>query len=256
MNKTVSQAEEYIQVLLNQLGDLNGRADLQIFVIPPYTAIQTVKQKSNGKLWVGAQNMHWDHWGPYTGEISAPMLKELGVDLVELGHAERRKYFNETDASVNRKVHTALSFGIRALVCVGETLQDKRTGLEKETVGRQLKAILEGVAPEEAPNLIVAYEPVWAIGEEGSTADSEHIRNMSHHIRGLLRQQWPQESADRVAIIYGGDVNYGNAPQILSKGGVDGLFVGRAAWKAENFADLIRNCIQAVTPGEHQQALR
>jgi triosephosphate isomerase len=243
MNKTVSEAGEYLRALFDRLADLDWRADLQLFVIPPYTAIQTVKQQSQGKLWVGAQNMHWAEWGPYTGEISAPMLKELGVDLVELGHAERRRYFNETDESVNRKVLTALSHRIRALVCAGESLQDKHQG--KEAVGRQLEVMLQGVGPEQAPNLIIAYEPVWAIGAEGGTADFEYIRSMSHHIRGLLRQRWSSEPADQVPIIYGGDVNRRNAREILNQGGVDGLFVGRAAWQAEDFAELIRRCLQA-----------
>jgi len=246
MNKTVSEAGEYVRTFFDRLADLDGKADVQLFVIPPYTAIQAVKHESKSRLWVGAQNMHWADWGKYTGEISAPMLKELGIDLVELGHAERRRYFNETDESVNRKVHAALSHGIRPLICVGESLQDKQRGLEKETVGHQLKTIVEGVRLQEAPNLIIAYEPVWAIGDEGSTADCEHIRCMSHHIRGLVRQQWSRETSERVAIIYGGDVNRSNARLILSQGEVDGLFVGRAAWQAEDFASLIRDCLRSA----------
>jgi len=132
--------------------------------------------------------MHWEEWGPYTGEISAPMLEELGVDLVELGHAERRRYFNETDECVQRKVHTALKHGIRPLVCIGERLEERESGIEKDIISRQLKVAFGGVAEKDASMLMVAYEPVWAIGEQGTAASVEDVRIMSAHIRGLLEK--------------------------------------------------------------------
>ena len=147
MYKTVSEATEYAEELGNRLEamSLDGA---QVFVIPPYTAIDAVRRAGRGRFWVGAQNMHWDKSGPYTGEISGPMLSELGVDLVEIGHAERRQYFNESDPDVNRKVHTALQFHLRPLICIGEELADKQFGVEKETVARQLRIALHGVAAE------------------------------------------------------------------------------------------------------------
>ncbi len=249
MHKTVSEALDYVHRLVGMLATVDGRQQSQVFVVPPFTAIEAVKRVSSGKIWVGAQNMHWAEQGAYTGEISPRMLQEIGVDLVELGHAERRQYFNETDAFINRKVHAALQHGFRALVCVGENSEDKQFEVEKETVGRQLKIALNGVDPESASSLIVAYEPVWAIGEKGSAADSAHTRVMSCHIRSLLEEMFGREAAAGVSVIYGGDVNARNGAELLVQGGVDGLFVGRAAWQVEGFADLIRACTVGGIPG-------
>src|SRR6266481_4294678 len=159
MNKTAREGADYAQRLVKVLDDSSGLDDIQLFVIPPFTAIEAVKRASAGRFWVGAQNMHWEEWGAYTGEISAPMLRELGVDLVELGHAERRRYFNETDECVQRKVHSSLKHGIPPLVCIGERLEEREGGIEKEVIGRQLKVAFSGVAPKHASRLMVAYEP-------------------------------------------------------------------------------------------------
>ena len=139
MNKTVREAVDYVARLLAILPTLEGVDQVQLFVVPPFTALEAVKRQSGERLWVGAQNMHWAEKGAYTGEISAAMLAELNVDLVELGHAERRRYFNETDADINRKVQAALAHGLRPLLCVGETLEEKQAHAEHETVGRQLE---------------------------------------------------------------------------------------------------------------------
>jgi triosephosphate isomerase len=246
MNKTVGEATHYMCRLLELLSVIRGVEQAQIFVLPPFTAIEAVKRTSAGRIWVGAQNMHWAEWGAYTGEISAPMLCELGVELVELGHAERRAYFNETDKTVNRKVHMALRYGLRPLVCIGERLADKEYGAEKEAVARQLKAALRGIAAEYAARLIVAYEPAWAIGEEGTTAPPEYIRVMHTHIRGTLVEIFGAEVAALVPVIYGGSVTSDNAAALVVEGHTDGIFVGRAAWQAEGFANLIRACLEAA----------
>jgi len=246
MNKTIRESVDYTRQLLGRLEKLDRSDQLQIFLIPPYTAIEAVKRVSEGRLWVGAQNMHWAERGAYTGEIAAPMLQELGVDLVELGHAERRRYFNETDADLNRKVHTALQHGFRPLVCVGEQLEDKQRGISKETVRNQLHTIFAGVDGACAPRLIVAYEPVWAIGAEGADIGMDYVRDMQTHIRLTLRQTLGPGSA-AAPVIYGGDVNLRNAAALVAESGTDGLFVGRAALGAENFAALIQASLQALT---------
>jgi len=245
MNKTAREAADYAQRLLKVLDDIRGLDDIQLFVIPPFTAIEAVKRASAGRFWVGAQNMHWEEWGPYTGEISAPMLEELGVDLVELGHAERRRYFNETDDCVQRKVHTALKHGIRPLVCIGERLDERESGLEKEIISRQLKFAFGGVAAKHASMLMVAYEPVWAIGEQGTAASIEVVRIMNRHIRGLLEEIFGPD-ASSVPVLYGGTVDVNNCSELLTAGGIDGLFIGRAAWNVDGFARLIASCATSV----------
>lgn len=245
MNKTVQEAEDYAQRLLLLLDRIRGIDDIQLFLVPPFTAIGAVKRLSGGRFWVGAQNMHWEEWGAYTGEISAPMLKELGVDLVELGHAERRHYFNETDDTVRRKVHMALHHGLRPLVCIGEQYQDRELGVEKETISRQVRIALSGVPGECASMLMLAYEPVWAIGEEGTPASAEDVRLMIAHIRRVLEDMFG-ERASSIPVLYGGTVDEENCGELLLEGRPDGLFVGRAAWNVEGFARLIAACAAAL----------
>ncbi|MGP8258315.1 MAG: triose-phosphate isomerase family protein [Methanoregula sp.] len=244
MHKTTAEAGEYAQRLVQRLELLESPLPT-VFVIPPFTAIEAVRRFSAGRFLVGAQNMHWADWGPYTGEISAPMLRELDVELVELGHAERRELYNETDADVNRKVHTALRFGLRPLVCIGEEAEDKSFGAECETVARQLRIALHGVPGESASRLMIAYEPCWAIGDGGATADPEYIREILSVMRGILGVLLGSAPACSVPILYGGSVSPTEAPDLLHKSGVDGLFVGRSALDADDFADLIANCVRA-----------
>jgi triosephosphate isomerase len=246
MHKTVNEAIEYSTELCNRLETMNLNGT-HVFVIPPFTAIDAVRRVGRGRFWVGAQNMHWERWGPYTGEISAPMLSDLGVDLVEIGHAERRQYFSETDPSINRKVCTALEFGLRPLICVGEELADKQYGVERETVARQLRIALHSVTPEIAPQVILAYEPVWAIGDSGTTADVEYIRSMISAIRDVLDSMFGAKLAHAIPLLYGGSVFPADAPALLVSTGVNGLFVGRAALDPDGFADLIRDCLAAIS---------
>jgi len=248
MHKTVREAVDYIRRLLALLETTRDIEQAQVFVIPPFTAIEAVKRASAGMLWVGAQNMHWAEWGAFTGEISAPMLEELGMDLVELGHAERRRYFNETDAEVNCKVHAALRHGLRPLVCVGEQAEDKECGVVREALSRQVKIALKGVEPQQASRLMIAYEPVWSIGVEGASAAPDYVRTIRDHIRSILCELFGPEAPDQVPVIYGGDVNVGNSAALLVEGQVDGLFVGRAARDADAFANLIRICLRAKDP--------
>ena len=246
MNKTVPEAVEYARLLEKRLKgmQLDGA---QVFVIPPFTALGPVLRISRGSFLVGAQNMHWESAGPYTGEISPLMLRDLGVDLVEIGHAERRQYFNETDLDVNRKVISAIQSGLRPLICVGELLADKHYGVELETVSRQLRIAVHGVIDQQASRLIVAYEPVWAIGDSGTTADNSHIQKMISALRDVLRSAFSASVAESIPLLYGGSVFPEDAPSLLLSTGVDGLFVGRAAIEAEAFADLISDCLTEIS---------
>jgi len=248
MNKTVREAVDYTQRLIAHLRAIPGHDSFQLFVVPSFTAIEAVKRAAGGKFWVGAQNMHWAKEGAFTGEISAPMLSELGVDLVELGHAERRMYFNETDEALHRKVETALEFNIRPLLCVGEQKEERDRGSGRDVVARQLRGAFEGTPPAMVSRLMVAYEPVWAIGEHGTAATPADLREMQEHIRGTLAEMF-SDSAASIPILYGGTVNEMNAVSLLVEGSVDGLFIGRAAWQAEGFAGIIRACANAnVSP--------
>jgi triosephosphate isomerase len=246
MNKTTREAIDYMCRLLDRLSSISGLEKVQLFVIPPFTSLEAVKQRSSGKFWVGAQNMHSELAGAFTGEVSAPMLRDLGVDLVELGHAERRQYFNENDVAIHYKIQRALEFGLRALLCVGESAQEKDFGVERESVARQIKIALKGVSAEQSSSIIVAYEPAWAIGDLGTAADAEYLRAMSGHIREVLQSLFDCGSAERVPVIYGGGVNGSNAAEILTRGRMDGLFIGRAAWEPEGFASLVRICLESM----------
>jgi triosephosphate isomerase len=242
MNRTVREAREYIEALLALLTGMEGLAQVQLFVVPPFTAIAEVKRLSCGMFWVGAQNMHWADSGAYTGEISAPMVREAGADLVELGHAERRLNFNETDESVSRKVATALRHGLRPLVCVGDDPQGR--GKAEDTVARQLRIAFRDATPESAGRLMVAYEPAWAIGEAGTSASPGEAAAMHRHIRRVLGEIFGT-GANLIPVLYGGSVTSLNAGGLLYEGDADGLFVGRAAWTATGFAEVIHASLEA-----------
>ncbi len=246
MNKTASEAAAYSATLRDLLAHMNCPDSVQVFVVPPYTSIAAAKAASEGKFWVGAQNMHWEESGPYTGEISASMLSELGVDLVQLGHAERRAMFNETDFLINRKVHAALRAGFRPLVCIGETLQDREFKVERETCVRQLRIALNDLPVSAAKRVMIAYEPAWAIGEGSIAADSSQIRAMNEVFRSLLAELFGSDEAESIPVLYGGSVHPRDAAGMLADSGVDGLFVGRAALDPVAFASLIRFCLPAT----------
>ena len=243
MNKSLPEAARYSRDLAVLLGKLRESERLQAFVIPPFTSIETMRQHSDGRFWVGAQNVHWADWGPYTGEISVPMLCEAGVQLVLLGHAERRQHFYETDELVNRKLHAVLKNGLRALLCVGEREEEKDAGIEREVLSRQLQVALQSIALDAVSRLMVAYEPVWAIGEAGTVANVAYISQMLACIRSVLGQILGQRLAASVPLLYGGSINLENAAEIVTIDEGAGLFVGRAAWTIEGFDRLISICL-------------
>jgi L-erythrulose 1-phosphate isomerase len=242
MHKTIQESLEYVREVL-PLVDAIPAGCVQLFVIPPYTAVGPVKQAAGPRMWVGAQNMHWAAEGAYTGEISPTMLKELGADLIELGHSERRRYFSETDADVNRKVLAALEFGIRPLVCVGETSEERDAGVGPEAVIRQAGIALHGVGAADVSRLIVAYEPYWSIGTAGVPAGPDYVRAVCSRLREALVRFFGEEAA-AIPVLYGGSVNLENASEMLTCGGVDGLFVGRTAWQPSGMAALIEIAVR------------
>lgn len=241
MNKTVAEARAYISELVRILPPMCR--DLSVFIIPPFTALEAARAQLGAEcpVLLGAQNMHWEEEGAFTGEISARMLKEFGVDLVELGHSERRATFGETDETVNLKVKTVLRHGMKPLVCVGDTMPEYRAGASVETVLRQVKMAFSGLDSGQLANCMVAYEPVWAIGEGGIPATPEHVAGVHAAVRRVLA-----ERADAfVPILYGGSVNPQNAGELSREPEVDGLFVGRSAWSAQGLADIVRLLIEA-----------
>lgn len=214
---------------------------VQRFVIPPFTSLDAVarrKRAADGDIWVGAQTMHWAAEGAYTGEISAPMLRALDVDLVLLGHAERRAQFHETDEVVNRKLLAAASAGFRVLLCLGETAAEKGYGVGPETVARQLKIGLHDLDPAALPRLQIAYEPVWSIGAEGKPARPADVAPTAAHLRALMRDRFGPVGGE-VPILYGGSVDPTNAADFARLPDIGGLFVGRAAWTVDGFRAVV-----------------
>jgi len=246
MHKTIREAREYASRFRDLLGAIERIDTALIFVIPPFTAIDVVRQESRNKFRVGAQNMHWAEWGPYTGEISAPMLKDLGVEIVQLGHAERRQLFHESNSEINRKVQMALRHGLRPLICVGEDENERNFHIERETIAKQLRVALHELPANSASQIILAYEPFWAIGDNGVTAEPSYVREMTNFCRNVLSDLFGATATDEVPIIYGGSVNASAAPRFLMESHSDGVFVGRVALDPEAFAELIRVCLQSV----------
>jgi triosephosphate isomerase len=237
MNKTPSEAKALIGDLLPKIEGLSG-ADVVLCV--PFCDIQAaVAAVAGTAVKIGAQNIHFAGFGAYTGEISASMLRECGVEYVIIGHSERRQYFGETDVTVNMRTKAALSGGLRVILCVGEKLEERERGITAELITMQLDTALLGVTKEELANVIIAYEPVWAIGT-GRTATSEQADEVCALIRSLIADKYGNEAAQAVTVQYGGSMNAANAAELLSKENVDGGLIGGASLKADDFAVIIK----------------
>lgn len=237
MHKTAEEAVAYTTELIKLSRDVEG---FEIFIIPPYTDLWEVKKiVKDSSILLGAQNMHWEDEGAYTGEISPKMLKEIGINIIELGHSERRQYYNENDFTVNKKVLAALNHEMIPLICVGERLEDKEYGISKEVLARQIKLALKNVFENQVSKIWIAYEPVWAIGEQGIPAEPAYISEIHTHIRNVLKELYGEKSGDIVPILYGGSVNMDNSVDFIKQPNVDGLFIGRSAWEAENFHNIM-----------------
>lgn len=244
MHKTLEEAKGYINDLKNLVEEFK---EFQVFIIPPYTDLWGVKEILKGStILLGAQNMHWESEGAYTGEISPKMLKEIGVDIIELGHSERRQYYNETDYTVNSKVLSALSYGFTPLVCIGEQLADKKFGVSKEIISKQIKIALNNVSKTQISKIWIAYEPVWAIGENGIPAEPSYINEIHSHIRYVLNSLYDGEIVGKVPILYGGSVNIYNSIDFLKQQNVDGLFIGRSAWDTNSFYKIMKKISEAI----------
>ncbi len=243
MYKTIADTKKY----LSRLGELTrdiSRDEVELFVIPSFTALESASPfASIGGIRLGAQNMCWEEQGQFTGEISPIMLREVGVDVVELGHSERRHVLGETDEMIQKKVTCGLRNGFTVLLCIGETEEDKNTNISVEVLRSQLKKALYEVSEQDALNLWVAYEPVWAIGVNGKPASAEYAGMMHSEIRRALSERFV-ENGTNIPLLYGGSVNRGNAVSFMEQKEIDGLFVGRAAWDAEEFNTLIRNVLE------------
>ncbi|MBW2121085.1 MAG: triose-phosphate isomerase [Deltaproteobacteria bacterium] len=238
MNKLLAEAEAYARSLREFV---DGHApEIEVFIVPPFTVLRRTCEILKGSpVKVGAQNMHWEERGAFTGEISPLMVKDCGADLVELGHSERRAQFGETDYTVNRKVLAALGHGLRPLVCVGETGPEKAFGVARECVARQVKIALKDVPESRIGEVILAYEPVWAIGESGTPAEPDYANSVHGVIRDAVSGLYGSRAAGEVPVLYGGSVDAENGPLFVREKEVDGLFVGRAAWDVRGLIRII-----------------
>ncbi|MGQ9887025.1 MAG: triose-phosphate isomerase [Aggregatilineales bacterium] len=245
MNKTASEARRYITDLLPLL-DIHTLTLVEVFVLPPFTSLAAAGPLlQNTQIGVGGQNMHWENSGAWTGEISAPMLVEAGCRYVELGHSERRYYFNETDEFVNLKVLAALAHNLVPIICIGETADEKDAGRTEAVLEHQIRTALRNVAPQRVPNVLLAYEPRWAIGQ-ADAAHPDYIQNAHAFIRDVLAHAFGNSAAKNTRVIYGGSVNLDNSAAIIQQADVDGLFIGRAALYAPNFAQMVRIVAEAA----------
>ena len=236
MNKTRSEAK----ALIDEIIPLSQNADCQTVVCVPYTNLETAVQAVKGtNIKVGAQNVHFEENGAFTGEISVSMLKEIGVSYVIIGHSERRQYFGETDETVNKRTKTALAGGLIPIVCVGELLWERETGITEEVVSRQIKLAFFGISAADAAKVVIAYEPVWAIGT-GKTATSEQAQEACKLIRDRLCTLYGKDIADSITIQYGGSMNAANAAELVAKEDVDGGLIGGASLKATDFGEIIK----------------
>lgn len=237
MNKTNTEAIELIQGLLGHEGD--GKK-VKMVVCPPYTALCDVSRAIEGsRIYLGAQNVHFAKSGAYTGEIAPSMLLTIGVTYVIIGHSERREQFSETDRIVNDKVKLALKSGLIPIVCVGEVLEDRESGKTEEVVGAQIDGSLEGLSSDEMKKVVVAYEPVWAIGT-GKTASPEMAQDVHRFIRDRLKAKFG-DLADTVSILYGGSMKGSNAAELIEQPDIDGGLIGGASLKAEDFLKIINS---------------
>ena len=238
MNKTGAEATTLVGELVAAIGK---QTDVDVVVCPPFTAIERAAAAVEGStIKVGAQNMHFEASGAFTGEISAPMLRAFFATHVILGHSERRTWFGETDEFINKKVLAALKNQLRPILCVGETLAEREAGSTLKVVQTQTERCLEGVGKDLAANVIIAYEPVWAIGT-GKVATTEQAQEVHAFIRGLLTKLFTEPVAQRVRILYGGSMKPANAPDLLAQKDIDGGLIGGASLEARSFVDLVKS---------------
>lgn len=237
MNKLPNEAISFIEELAPLVQDTEN----EVIICVPYTNLfYSLLSVQNTNIRIGAQNMHWEEKGAYTGEVSPVMLKSIGVEYVIIGHSERRKYFAETDESVNKKVKSAHENGLKPIVCVGESLEQREEGLTTQIITRQINVGLQGLKQEELKNTIIAYEPIWAIGT-GKTATKEDANETIKEIRAEIAKMYGENNAQQVEILYGGSVKSENSKELFTMSDIDGGLVGGASLEVEEFAKIV-NC--------------
>jgi triosephosphate isomerase len=238
MFKTVSEAVVFVKELRSLVKDI---ADVEVVVGPPFTAVHAVAEAArNTNIGVAAQDLYWEREGAFTGEVSAAMIKEAGAEYVIIGHSERRRLFGETDAMVNRKVGAAVAAGLTPIVCVGETLEERERDETLAVLDRQLKDGLDGLSAEQLAEIVVAYEPVWAIGT-GRNATAAQAGEAHAHIRKRLRQWFGADAAERCHVIYGGSVKPDNVGALAALPDIDGALVGGASLDVRAFVTIVSN---------------
>ncbi len=236
MNNTIAAATS----LINELKPLVADAEAEVVICVPYTAIQKAAELTRGtNIAVGAENVAWADKGAFTGEISAEMLKEVGAEYVIIGHSERRQMFGETDETVNMRTVQALKYSLKPIVCVGETLQERESGKTEEVVKRQTVGAFKGISAAELNNVVIAYEPVWAIGT-GKTATSEQANETIKYIRSVVAELYGNAVADKLRIQYGGSMNPSNASALMAQPDIDGGLIGGASLKAVDFSKVVK----------------
>ena len=241
MYKTIADTKSFLTELAACTADIS-REKLELFVIPSFTTLQEARKcVVPEQIHLGAQNMGWEDEGQFSGEVSPLMLKEVGTEIVMIGHSERRHVLGETDDMENKKVLCALRHGFTPLLCIGETGKQKELGLSDEVLRSQLKIALHGVTQEQMGKLWVAYEPVWAIGVNGIPATKEYAEEKHGVIRSCLIELFGSEAGSQIPVLYGGSVNPDNAPELIRMQNIDGLFIGRSAWEAARFHSIIRS---------------
>ncbi len=241
MNMTVAETESYLEDFRLDVEDVSG---VEIVIAPPFTALAKMSELLGGsqKIRLGAQNMHFEMSGAFTGEVSPAMLRELFVRYVILGHSERRQLFGETDSLINKKVATALASELKPILCVGETLAERDAGQEKDVLETQLRGSLAGISAEQLLDIVIAYEPVWAIGT-GRNASPEQAQDAHAHVRAVLAEISDASTAAKVRIQYGGSVKPANAAVLMAQPDIDGALVGGASLESRSFAEIVKAAV-------------
>lgn len=235
MNNTIAEAVQ----LVEKIKKSPLKEDVEVVVAVPFTSLVDVKKAIEGsRIKLAAQNMHWEDKGAYTGEISPLMLKEIGIDYCIIGHSERRQYFNETDETVNKKVKVALKYNIKPIICVGETLEQRENNEAEQIVEKQLLKALEGVEIGKIKDIVIAYEPIWAIGT-GKTASSDDADKMCAFIRRIIGNKYGEQASKAIRIQYGGSVKPNNIKELMDRENIDGALVGGASLVAEDFVKIV-----------------
>lgn len=241
MHKSVAEATAFVKELRTRARDIRG---VEIVIAPPFTALHAVADAvRNTNIGVAAQNLHWEHHGAFTGEISAAMIRDAGADAVIIGHSERRQLFGETDATVQRKITATLAHELTPIVCIGETLDERDGGQTLQVLDRQIKDGLADFTAAQVASMVIAYEPVWAIGT-GKNATPDQAQEAHAHIRSRLRLWFGASAADECRLIYGGSVKPDNTRELMAQPDVDGALVGGASLEVASFHEILRRSVR------------